>query len=111
MHTRYTKEIETEADRQQTQLSEQKNYLEKQQNEMIDELSQQNNKQIQKTAGQVTLHLILRAFSIAPFGSDTAKHRQIQKTAGQVTRTCPLGPREPVSTSAEASEKLLCSRG
>ena len=52
--TRYTSEIETEADKQQRELAEQKAYLEKQQQEMIGELSQENQKQIQQTAAKVT---------------------------------------------------------
>merc|ERR1719399_2590055 len=49
----YTSEIETEADKQQRQLTEQKAYLEKQQQEMIDELAKENQKQIQQTAAKV----------------------------------------------------------
>ena len=51
--TQYTSEIETEADKQQRQLTEQKAYLEKQQQEMIDELAKENQKQIQQTAAKV----------------------------------------------------------
>merc|ERR1719159_2407357 len=49
----YTSEIETEADKQQRQLTEQKAYLEHQQQEMIDELAHENQKQIQQTAEKV----------------------------------------------------------
>jgi len=49
----YTAEIESEAEKQQKQLAEQKAYLEKQQNEMIDELSNANQQMVKKTAAEV----------------------------------------------------------